>query len=68
MSRTGSWKVLTATIDELEDRLNVLARDGYEVFTILPVGEPEVLSKVPREQKSLEQRTTFAVVAHKAPA
>jgi hypothetical protein len=68
MSRNGTWKVLTASVDELEAQLNTLARDGYDVFAILPVGSPEPLSNVPREHKSLAQRTTFAVVARRPPA
>ena len=37
-------------------------------FDILPMGGPEPLSRVPREHKSLEERTTFAVVARRPPA
>ena len=68
MDRTEDWKVFTATVGELEARLNALAREGYEVFSILPVGVPEPLSHVPREHKSLEERTTFAVVARRRAA
>lgn len=57
------WKVATATVRELEVTLNSLAREGYTVHSILPVGSPEPLSNVPREHKSLAERTTFAIVA-----
>jgi hypothetical protein len=67
-NRTGTWKVATATVDVLEELLNGLARDGYDVFSVLQVGSSEPLSIVPREQKPLERRTTFAVVAWHAPA
>ena len=68
MDRMGTWKVLAATLGELEESLNGLAREGYEVFSILPVGQPEPLSNVPRDQKPLEQRAMFAVVACRPPA
>ncbi len=68
MSAKGPWRVLTATVEALETELNTLAADGYDVFAVLPMGVPELLSKVPREQKTLEERTTFAVVARKTPA
>jgi hypothetical protein len=60
------WKVITASVFDLEAHLNDLEAEGFQVFSVLPVGAPEFLSNVPREHKSLEQRTTFAVVAHKA--
>ncbi len=60
-----TWKVLTATLEELEEQLNGLAAEGYHVFSIQPVGAPEPLSNIPRDRKSLAQRTTFAVVARK---
>jgi hypothetical protein len=68
MSSSGTWRVLTASVDELEEHLNTLARDGFDVFAILPMGGPEPLSRVPREHKSLEERTTFAVIARRPPA
>lgn len=57
------WKVATTTVEELEVTLNSLAREGYAVHSIMPLGSPEPLSNVPREQRSLAQRTTFAIVA-----
>ena len=68
MRNPVTWKVHTATVNELEERLNALARDGYEVFNLYPMGAPEPLSDIPRERKALEERTTFAIVARKAPA
>jgi hypothetical protein len=59
------WKVLTATVEELEVTLNSLAREGYSVHSIMPLGAPEPQSNVPREHKSLAKRTTFAVVAYR---
>jgi hypothetical protein len=59
---TGQWKVLTATVEELEATLNALAQDGYAIHSIMPLGAPEPLSNVPREHKSLAQRATFAIV------
>lgn len=56
------WKVLTATVEALEATLNSLARDGYAIYSIMPLGAPEPLSNLPREHKSLAQRTTFAIV------
>ncbi len=50
------WKAQTARLDKLEDHLNQLANDGYEIFglypVIVPVGGDETL-------------TTFLVVAKK---
>ena len=68
MRKNGSWRVFTAPADELEARLNELDQDGYEVFTILPVGVPEPQGRVPRDEKTLAQRTTFAVMARKPAA
>jgi hypothetical protein len=65
MASPQTWKVVTANVDELEKHLNELARDGFEVFTVLQVGASEPMSNVPRDHKSLEQRTTFAIVAHR---
>lgn len=63
MNRTvDHWKVLTATVEDLEATLNSFAQDGYTVHSIMPLGAPEPLSNVPREHKSLAQRTTFAIV------
>jgi hypothetical protein len=62
------WRVITASLNQLEAQLNGLEAEGFQVFSVLPVGAPEIASNVPREHKSLEQRTTFAVVAYKAPA
>jgi len=56
------WKVLTATVEELETTLNTLAQEGYAIHSIMPLGAPEPLSNLPREHKSLAQRTTFAIV------
>jgi hypothetical protein len=64
-NRGATWKVLSATVDELESQLNRLAGDGYEIYTIQPMGHPDPLSNVPRERKTLEARTTFAIVAFK---
>ena len=50
------WKAQTARLDKLEDYLNLLNQDGYEIFglypVIVPVGGDETL-------------TTFLVVSHK---
>lgn len=59
------WRVITANVSDLETRLNELERGGFKVFSVLAVGAPELASNVPREHKTLEQRTTFAVVAHR---
>ncbi|HEU4753156.1 MAG TPA: hypothetical protein VFU47_08605 [Armatimonadota bacterium] len=64
--RTGTWRVLTVTLDQLESQLNALEEDEYEVFTIQAVGMPAPQSQVPRDQKTLQERTTFAVTARKA--
>ncbi len=50
------WKAQTVRLDKLEDHLNQLARDGYEIFGLYPVmlaigGDDEI--------------TTFLVVAKK---
>jgi hypothetical protein len=68
MRSTGNWRVFTAAVNELEERLNDLEKDGYQVFSILPVGVPEPQARIPRDQKSLDERTTFAVMARKPPA
>jgi hypothetical protein len=68
ISKTGTWRVMTATVAQLEDQLNTLAEEGYDIFEVLPLGDPEPQSKVPRDQLSLEQRATFVVVARRAPA
>jgi hypothetical protein len=60
-----AWKVVTANVDELEKHLNELAQAGFEIFSVLQVGASEPMSNVPREHKSLEQRTTFAIVARR---
>lgn len=62
-NRGATWKVLSTAVNELESQLNQLARDGYEVFSIHPMGSPDPLSNVPRERRSLEERTTFAIIA-----
>lgn len=59
------WRVITASVFELEERLNGLEAEGFTIFSVLPVGAPEIPSNVPREHKTLEQRTTFAVMAHR---
>jgi hypothetical protein len=66
--RHGTWRVFIATTDELESRLNELEQDGFEVFAILPVGVPEPQGRVPRDEKTLAERTPFAVMARKPPA
>lgn len=66
MNRTEIWKVRAAAVAELEDQLNALAQEGYEIFTVLPLGMPEPLSTIPRERRTLEERTSFAVVARKS--
>ena len=65
MRNTGTWKVVTATVDELEERLNTLEQEGYEVFTIMPLGLPAPQASVPRDQRTLEQRSTFMITARK---
>ena len=62
------WKVVTASVSELEEQLNLLEIAGFTIVNVLPVGAPEIASNVPRLHKSLEERTTFAVVAHKETA
>lgn len=64
MAEQPTWKVVTASVDELETQLNALAQAGYAVFSVLQVGASEPMSSVPRDHKSLEQRTTFAIVAY----
>lgn len=66
MSSPQTWKVVTANVDELERHLNDLANAGFEVFSVLQVGASEPMSNVPRDHKSLEQRTTFAIVAFRS--
>ncbi|MCC2668568.1 MAG: hypothetical protein K0Q72_1039 [Armatimonadetes bacterium] len=68
MSDPSTWKVVTANVEELEKHLNLLAGDGFEIFSVLQVGASEPMSNVPRDHKSLEQRTTFAIVAHRRAA
>ena len=68
MRSAGTWKIFTAAVNELEARLNELEQDGYQVFSILPVGVPEPQGRIPRDEKSLDERTTFAVMARKPPA
>lgn len=50
------WKARTVRLDQLEDHLNQLAQDGYDIFglypVIVPVGGDESL-------------TTFLVVARR---
>jgi len=65
MEKPDVWKVLTPTVHDLEASLNALAQEGYEVFNVFPMGAPEPASHIPREHKSLEERTTFAVLAVK---
>jgi hypothetical protein len=68
MRSAGTWKIFTAAVNELEARLNELEQDGYQVFSIFPVGVPEPQGRIPRDEKSLDERTTFAVMARKPPA
>ncbi len=51
------WKARTVRLDNLEDHLNQLAQDGYEVFGLYPVIVPV---------GGDEQLTTFLVLAKKA--
>ncbi len=50
------WKAQTARLDKLEDHLNQLAQDGYEIFGLYPVIVPV---------GGDEELTTFLVVAKK---
>jgi hypothetical protein len=50
------WKARTVRLDNLEDHLNQLAQDGYEVFGLYPVIVPV---------GGDEQLTTFLVLAKK---
>ncbi len=50
------WKAQTVRLDHLEDHLNQLARDGYEIFGLYPV-----MLAIGAE----EDITTFLVVAKK---
>ncbi len=51
------WKAQTARLDKLEDHLNQLANDGYEIFGLYPVIVPV---------GGDEELTTFLVVAKKS--
>ncbi len=51
------WKAQTARLDKLEDHLNQLAQDGYEIFGLYPVIVPV---------GGDEELTTFLVVAKKS--
>lgn len=68
MNTTATWKVLRSTVNELEAQLNGLAQEGYEVFALLTVGASEPRTNVRREDHTLDPRTTFAIVARRAPA
>ncbi len=50
------WKARTVRLDKLEDHLNQLAQDGYEIFGLYPVIVPG---------GGDEQLTTFLVLAKK---
>ena len=51
------WKAQTVRLDKLEDHLNQLAQDGYEIFGLYPVIVPV---------GGDEELTTFLVVAKKS--
>ncbi len=51
------WRAQTVRLDQLEDHLNQLAQDGYELFGLYPVLVPV---------GGDEKLTTFLVVARKS--
>ena len=59
------WKVVNTRANLLEECLNALEAEQYQIFTIMQLGQPDPASNVPRDLKSLPERTTFSVVAHK---
>jgi len=61
------WKVVTSKANVLEECLNALEAEEFQVFAIMQLGHPEPLSNVPRDQKTLPERSTFSVIAHKQP-
>jgi hypothetical protein len=67
MSTTASWRVVISTVDNLETQLNTLAGEGYEVFSIIPMGIPDPLSNIPRDMKPIGERMTVTVIARRGP-
>ena len=51
-----SWKVIHQIVGKLEDALNQMQRDGFQVYSILPAGETGT---------ALEMGATFVVVGRK---
>ena len=61
----GAWKVVTVVVSELEQQLNALAREGFAVYSVLPLGVPETASNIPRDRKTLSERSSVVVLACK---
>ena len=51
-----TWKVIHQVVGKLEESLNRMQRDGFQVFSILPAGETGT---------ALEMGATFVVVGRK---
>lgn len=61
----GAWKVVTVVVSDLEPQLNALAQEGYAIFSVLPLGVPEIASNIPRDRKTLAERSSVVVLACK---
>ena len=51
-----TWKVIHQVVGKLEESLNRMQKDGFQVYSILPAGETGT---------ALEMGATFAVVGRK---